>query len=326
VRIDQFGYAGKAVRSRHLRVGQGRALDRGITDVAAVEDHNRSAARVLERVMPKIATPEDQRTILASGIGRVELELINSFNVPLFWSVPKDNGTEGYRNATAFFLNAGQSVFGVTASHVIDGWKRSCIEQGAGCLYLSGHREHLPIDWSARIIDDDADLDIATFAVTEDEVRLLGKNTLTGAQKIWPPRPPTKNCILYYCGFPGVGTRLHPRGGPLFGAVPGMGIATSVSEKSISIQLEREHLVPLLAGGVPPENFNFGGISGGPVIKIVETFIRTYALAGIIYQGPNTSSDSNEAISGFELISARHAHFILPDGRLDKRHWASLNL
>ena len=235
--------------------------------------------------MPKIATPQDQRAVLDSGIGKIELELINSFNLPLFWMIPNADGTARYRNGTSFFLNTGSRLFGVTASHVIEGWRRSCVEQGAGTLHLSGQRELLPIDWDACVMDDDPEIDIATFTITEDEVRLLGKTILTGAQKVWPPRRPPMNCILCYCGFPGVGTRHHPKGGPLFGGVPGMGIATSVSEKSISIQLERQYLIPLLGGGVPPENFNFGGISGGPIIKIVETEIgiRTYALAGILY-------------------------------------------
>jgi hypothetical protein len=278
-----------------------------------------------EPFLPKIATTEDLLAVVNSGLGKFELGLINSFNVPIFWMVPRADGTPGYRNGTAFFLNAGERPLGVTASHVIDGWKRCCVEQAAGALHLAGHRDLLQIDWPARVIDDDPDIDIATFAVTEDEVRLLGKNILTGAQKLWPPRPPPKDCVLYYCGFPGIGTRSHPQGGPLFGALPGMGIATSVSEKSISIQLEREYLVPLLGGGIPPENFNFGGISGGPVIKIVETGIRTYALAGVLYQGPNTAADPEQAISGFELISARQAHFLLPDGRLDRARWRALN-
>jgi hypothetical protein len=278
--------------------------------------------------LSKIATPRDQRAVLDSGLGKFELELISTFNLPLFWMVPNEDGTARYRNGTAFFLNAGARLFGVTASHVIEGWKRSCAERGTCPLHLSGHREVLPIDLHPRVIDDDPEIDIATFAVTEEEVRLLGKTVLTGAQKVWPPRRPPRDCILYYCGFPGVGTRHHPRGGPLFGALPGMGIATSVSEKSISIQLERQYLVPVLAGGVPPENFDFGGISGGPVIKIVETDtgIRTYALAGIIYQGPNTADDPDQAIAGFEVIRARHADFLLADGRLDRARWSALRL
>jgi hypothetical protein len=276
--------------------------------------------------LPIIATAEDQRAIITSGLGKFELEMINGFNVPLFWTVRRADGSLRYRNGTAFFLNAGERPLGVTASHVIAGWMRSRAEEEATPLQLAGHREFLAIDWAARVVDDDPEIDIATFTVTEEEVRLLEKTILTGAQKVWPPRPPPKDCMLYYCGFPGVGIRPHPRGGPLFGAVPGTGTATSVSDKRISIQLEREYLVGLLGGGVPPENFDFGGISGGPVIKIVETPVRTYALAGVIIQGPNISDDPDQAIANFELISARPAYYLLPDGRLDRDRWRFVNL
>jgi hypothetical protein len=276
--------------------------------------------------LPTIVTTEEQRAVIGTGLGKYELEIINGFNVPLFWTVPLADGKLRYRNGTAFFLRAGDRPIGVTASHVIRGWEQSRVEEGAGSLYLAGHRDSLEIDWAARVIDDDFEIDIATFSISEQEVKALGKMIMTGAQKVWPPRPPPRNCLLYYCGFPGVGTRPHPQGGPLFGAVPGMGIATSVSEKSISIQLEREYLVPLLGGGVPPENFDFGGISGGPVIKIVDLKgLRTYACAGVLYQGPNTALDPEESIPGFELISARHAHFLQADGRLDRARWQACN-
>lgn len=45
--------------------------------------------------------------------------------------------------------------------------------------------------------------------------------------------------------------------------------------------------------------------------------LRGWSLAGVIYQGPSTSADPNEAIAGVEVIRARRAHFILPDGMLD---------
>ena len=47
------------------------------------------------------------------------------------------------------------------------------------------------------------------------------------------------------------------------------------------------------------------------------------SLAGVIYSGPNTSSDPNEAIPGFELIRARRTAFIRADGFLDRDLWQS---
>jgi hypothetical protein len=45
---------------------------------------------------------------------------------------------------------------------------------------------------------------------------------------------------------------------------------------------------------------------GGPMLYVVETSsgLRLNALAGVIYAGPNTSSDPNEAIPGFWLPGA----------------------
>jgi hypothetical protein len=59
-------------------------------------------------------------------------------------------------------------------------------------MHLAGHRDFLEMDWAARVIDDDLEIDIATFAISEQEVQLLGKIIMTGAQKICPPRPPPR--------------------------------------------------------------------------------------------------------------------------------------
>ena len=112
----------------------------------------------------------------------------------------------------------------------------------------------------------------------------------------------------------------------IFGATPGSGLASSVSEKDVSTLIEREHLIPMLGQGIPPENFDFGGISGGPMLMVIQGSLRSLALAGVIYQGPNTSEDPAEAISGLEIIRARRAHFILSDGHLDTARWHSLSL
>ena len=86
-------------------------------------------------------------------------------------------------------------------------------------------------------------------------------------------------------------------------------------------------LIGVLGNGVPPERYDFGGLSGGPMLAIMEhRGLRSWVLAGVIYQGPNPSTDPTEAIDGMEIIKARRAHFILPDGTLDIERWNSLSL
>ena len=88
--------------------------------------------------------------------------------------------------------------------------------------------------------------------------------------------------------------------------------------------LERGYLLPILGEGLPPENFDFGGISGGPMLTVVGGTLHSFALAGVIYQGPNTANDSNQAIPGLEVIRARRARFIHSDGSLDIALWQEL--
>jgi hypothetical protein len=269
---------------------------------------------------------EEAKAIMRGGLGEAELRLVTSFCAPLYWAVRLPDRVI-CRNGTAFFLNPGEGVFGVTASHVVEeGWRASRLTEDAGPLRLAGNGTSLALDWDARVIDAHPKIDIATFRLTEAEIRSLGKFVLTGSQTVWPPGPPQDRRGIYYCGYPGVGTRHPSLQDVVFGALPGSGIATSVSEKDISTLIERQHLMPALGDHIPPENFAFGGISGGPMLTVVQGALRSWALAGVIYQGPNTSENPQEAIAGLEIIKARRAHFILPDGMLDIARWEYASL
>jgi hypothetical protein len=264
---------------------------------------------------------DEGRALIHGGLGEYELQLVISFCAPLGWRVQAENGDIHSRNGTAFFLDAGGGVFGVTASHVIEGWRQSRKIEDASSLRVAGNGYSLQLDWDARVIDAHAGIDIATFKIDRQEVKALGKNVLTGFQKQWPPDPPAQRCGIYYCGYPGVGTRQNLPREITFGAACGYGEASSVSEKDISTLIERERSIPLLGRGVHPENFDFGGISGGVMMMIEQNRIRSWALAGVIYQGPNSSENPDEAIAGLEIIKARRAHFILASGRLDTSRW-----
>lgn len=269
---------------------------------------------------------EEGRALIHGGLGKYELELVISFCAPLAWNVRSQNGDIHSRNGTAFFLDAGEGVFAVTACHVIEGWRKSREIEDAGPLRVAGNGYSVQLDWEASIIDANSDIDIATFRIKPEEVKALGKNVLTGFQKQWPPEPPVEQCGIYYCGYPGVGTRHPSEREVIFGASSHHGIASSVSEKDVSTLIEREHLMPLLGHGIPPENFDFGGISGGAVLMVMQDQLRSWALAGMIYQGPNTSENPDEAIAGLEIIKARRAHFLLPNGRLDTGRWHTVSL
>ncbi len=260
---------------------------------------------------------------MAAGLGRAELEFVASITAPLYWVSPAaDSVGLIARNGSAFFLDAGDGPFGVTAAHVIRGMETARTAGGPVSCQL-GHDLRLDPDGKHGLIAIDDKLDIATFRISEAEVRSIGKTVLTGHQKAWPPSPPQRDRGVTYAGFPGVSRLwLSPRE-ISFGVCPGGGVASSISDVDVSSLIERQHLMDVMGTGLPPQDFDFRGISGGPMLTIIEDKgLRSWQLAGIIYEGPNPSDDAAQAIAGLQIIRARRAHFLFPVGTLDLRRWA----
>jgi hypothetical protein len=231
--------------------------------------------------------------------GDYEFERVAAYCAPLYWAVRGVSRSVGSHNGTAFFLNTGGGVFGVTACHVIDLWAAARASEDVGPLRLGGGGHSVAIDLDRDAIAMDREIDIATFRVSERDVKALGKEVLTGNQRTWPPAPPKERCGVYYAGYPGVGTQHPSPQSACFGVVRGSGIAHSVSERGVCTQLERDYLMPASVGeGLPPHNFDFGGMSGGLMLTVIQNKLRSWSLAGVIYEGPNTLADEGQAIVG----------------------------
>jgi hypothetical protein len=262
--------------------------------------------------------------IMRGGLGEAELELVGSFCAPLYWVTGRaPDRSPVAQNGTAFFMNAGQGVFGVTACHVVHGWMRAR-RQGAGPLCLATNGNPLVIDWSERVIAAHSGVDIATFRVSEREVAALGKIVLTGYQSDWPPKPPATNCGIYFAGYPQSGTQPMGTQGVSFGLVRGSGVASSVNDRDVVSLFDRSCWLPDPVRGAPPPNFNFGGMSGGIMLTVIQGTLRSWSLSGIVYEGPCTSNAPGEAIDGLEILRARRACFLVPDGQLDVALWHGL--
>jgi len=255
---------------------------------------------------------------------KFEAIFVASLTVQLFWSIRDENGRDLPRNGSAFFLDAGKGPFAVTAKHVIEGWRRDRNERNASLLHM-GSEYQLDLDHRNAIVSAHDGIDIATFRVSEGEIQKTGKTIYRGYQGTWPPGPPERDRGVYYAGFPGIGTIRTAPNEFSFGVATGGGTATSVSAKDVSSQIERKNLVATLGDGLPPDSYDFGGMSGGPMLAVFDyKGMRTSALAGVIYEGPNPSQDPEQAIAGLEVIRARRAHFINSDGTLNVELWETL--
>jgi hypothetical protein len=257
--------------------------------------------------------------IMSGGLGRFELELATSFAMPLYW-IYRYGQRFRVRNGTAFFLDTGQAIFAVTARHVLE--QMRCDQRDYGLLATqisTGPGVSIDFNGQNQIIDENEAIDIATFRTNADQIKRSGKTILKGLQTAWPPGPPRVGRGIYYSGYPEVETLWQAVDEVNFGAAPASGVATSVNEHTISSQIARERLIAVLPGGIPPENYNFSGMSGGPMLTVIEGKLRGQRLAGVIYEGPNhQDTDSRPAIYGLEIIRARRADYINADGTLNR--------
>jgi hypothetical protein len=254
--------------------------------------------------------------LFKSGLGKAEGELIASIVTPIYW-YHRTSGGLAVRNGSIFFLNCGEGCFGVTAAHVVEGYRQDAIDNPSVTCQIG---LDLIVDVEDRLIDFDPEIDIATICISADEVARLGKTVYTGAGKTWPPKPPTKDRGIIFAGFPGR-ERLFPTPKAIiFGVFSLGGIANSISYRDVCYQIERSELIDVLGRGLMPENYDMCGVSGGPMLTIVEqSGLRLTRLAGVVYSGPDVGS--LDKIEGFEVVRARRADFLLPNGQLDRARW-----
>jgi hypothetical protein len=211
----------------------------------------------------------------------------------------------------------------VTAAHVA----QECLwdtrrHNFVQCMIGSNGGRSVPFHLGDRMIDGSPEIDIATFWLTPEEIAATGRVPLRGYYSRWPPPLAEIDGGVTYCGFPGRGRRLLAPREINFGAAAMAGVLTSCSETSLSVLIEREHLLQVHGDAPMPENYDFGGVSGGPVLAIVQSpILRAWMPAGVIIQGPNPSGVAGESILGLEIIKARPVHFIRADGLLDITRW-----
>ena len=265
--------------------------------------------------------------VAEANLGKAEIEFAASVTAPLFWVLRNSSG-ERIKNGSAFFLNTGEVLFAVTACHVVEECFADSKLPSFVQVMIGGRRgTALPMHLGDRLIDAHRDIDIATFRVTAEELEKCGHTALTGFQRAWPPRVPEIESGVTYSGFPGRARTVPALRNVGFGIFAAATNLTSVNEHSLSMLIEREKLVQVHGDGIFSEDYDFGGISGGPIIAIVQTTtIRSWIPAGVIIHGPNQTGDASQSIQGFEMIKARPVQYILPDGHLDSSHWEMSNV
>jgi hypothetical protein len=208
-----------------------------------------------------------------------------------------------------FFLDCGRGAFAVTADHAYDGFLEDLDDRRVRSCQIGNVAFDNPED---RLIARGKHLgiDIATFRVTPEEIAATGKRTVKGTDGVWPS-PPNDGEAVFFGGFPG-GDRIPLAAHEIsFGLHSAMVPLTSQTDYQLCCQLDRDSRVDVRGLGLPPEGYDLGGVSGGPMLQpVYGDRVWGWRLAGVLSEAV--------AAGAFERVTAVRAHFILPDGRISR--------
>ena len=246
----------------------------------------------------------EEMKALALKMGPALSDVASSYIAPINWTDPTTTPTVVIDHATVFFVNTGKRIFAVTASHVYNAF----LVQKAASPNIVCCIANRDFDLCTRVIADDPYVDIATFEISEREIRKIGKTVLTGSQNEWPPAPPQQGKGVFFAGYPSVARKILGPNEIEFGIYAANTVATEVTGDLINCQFNRKEWIDHLGLGLPEENYDLSGISGAPLLTLVENDgVMSWRLGGVIYCGPR---------GGEEMILARSAKFICGDGSI----------
>jgi hypothetical protein len=218
---------------------------------------------------------------------------------PFWWhGLDKDNNYSIHHNGTICFLRTSQRLIAITARHVFDEYRKAKAEQPDircqfGCVTTE------PED---RLIAESEYLDLVTFDVSEIVVASSG--CFPHTPLLWPTEDVAMENTLLYGGYPGSLRIEHE----LTADFPFQWFTwrpISVTSENIKLYIDIENFhQPLHGANVP--NIELGGMSGGPVFRLISTPIERLELVGFIYESSPT------------LVFARPSHYITENGEINE--------
>jgi hypothetical protein len=200
-------------------------------------------------------------------------------------------------NGSMFFVDTGKQLLGVTARHVYHGYVEAVLKEPTNC-----HIDELRFDPIQRLVSEGKITDIATFSITQEEIKRINKLTVP-----WPPAIPQKGKSVLFSGAPAF-ARSNPQPYQLgFSCYTGTFKVDNVNECSLSLMRPpREELVDIVGKGLPPDALDIGGMSGGPIasMELTPGGIFAWSIVGVIYEGHQS----------FDIIKGARADLIDEDG------------
>jgi hypothetical protein len=204
---------------------------------------------------------------------RQMLQFAGSYAVPIIFGEPAWKHGE-VSGATGSVLRIGSRFFVLTASHVLAGYE-TFTSQDPESIWQVGNFGFEPI---ARVIARNTRADIVVLNISEQEAHAIGAS-VASASHGWPPPPPAVGQHVFMSGYPKILRDISAAGKIESGPLSMFLRIDSVGEDYFCCQAEREELIDCNGDSVLPEQLDFGGWSGSPILLVTQL---SYPIIGIV--------------------------------------------
>ena len=237
---------------------------------------------------------------------------------PLVWHDARQSWPKRLLGGSCFILRFDAGLIGVTAEHVIKAFEKTQIEgTSTVCLLRT-----VLFDLTGRIIDRDPDLDIATFAVTENEL-VKSEAIEVDCRSAWPPPVPDIGRELSLAGFPEEFKKDYSYHRFEFHAYVSLSRVEDITDRDIIATFEPSRDFRVRAAPEFPDlGANLSACSGGPVLMHAERKgLHRWFPVGLIVGGPKDATREHDvptdAAREFDIFRFRRIHFVNPDGSIN---------
>ncbi|HEY1721046.1 MAG TPA: hypothetical protein VGG27_07355 [Magnetospirillaceae bacterium] len=208
-------------------------------------------------------------------------------------------------------MKTSERLFGITAAHVIRDYEIS--KRNGRRLVVQLHEALIDIENALIAIDDD--MDIATFALTEDQLALARREAFD-TRPYWPPPTPKREDMVAVAGFPEIMREVRPDHSATFKAYAVFVYLSDVTKRELIVTYDpTKEDYAVTEPGPPPIDLNLSGASGGPAVlyRMFEGAASCWPV-GLIAHGKGTISQGDA--KAFVIVRCRRIEMIQADGTL----------
>jgi hypothetical protein len=236
-----------------------------------------------------------------SGYLSVLRGLVMSHTCPVWWYDDRNPvGASIQHSGTVTFVNTGSRIIAVSANHVYEQY----LKDKSATPSLKCQFGGVTVEPERYVIDSDKGLDLVTFDLPV--VLATATGVTIHNSPVWPPAQLNVSEIVILGGYPG--NRRSESSNTLnsdFVSFISRISQSSDDHVSVYLNMPDSHWPQ---GEKLANSPDLGGISGGPVFRLVTEPLESLEFVGVVYESSQT----------YELVFCRHASFIRSDGNLQR--------